>query len=128
MTTGQVISLAALTGLAACAPRGPADPFAASLTGVQPGVYEVSARLPADENDSRLHCAAARQADAEGMAEMNWIEGLIGFADSANGDATYRYFASKTSAETPPEGMFDKVIGGPLPISTWLGHCRGLGA
>ena len=128
MTAGRVISLAALSGLAACAPKRSADPYAPVLSDVAPGVYEVTAALPEEHADSRLHCAAARRASADGMAEMNWIEGVVSLADRAEGVARYRYYASKSSAAEPPAGMFDKVIGGPLPVSTWMGHCQGAGA
>ena len=124
MNQSVAISLAALAGLAACAPRA-ADPSAIIVTEQGLGVFEISGRLFDDHEDSRIHCAAARHARARNAAEMNWIAGVVQTKNGADQSAQYRYFAAPRTGAALPEGEVDKVFGEALPVQTWLGHCRG---
>lgn len=123
MNRSAFIPLVVLAGLAACAE--PADPNAIAVSDVSAGVFEVSGRIFANHVDSRIHCAAARHAEALSAAEMNWISGVVQTKDGADEAALYRYFAASTPGAPLPSGEVDKVFGEALPVASWLGHCRG---
>lgn len=127
MRRSALIPCAVLSGLSACTAfeTTPADPLAPEIVPVGGGVFSVQAALPGDGNDKRLHCAAARHAEAQGAPELNWIEGLLQTQDGADQSAKYRYFAPYAVGGALPAGEVDKVFGGAQPIADWFVGCAG---
>lgn len=127
MTTARVISLVALAGVVACAPRvtaRPGEPASLEVSEAA-GVIRVAGAMPAGLSDAHFHCAAARAARKAGAVEMNWLEGVVQMENGGTESAVYRYYASATGGATLPEGEVDKVIGDAQPLDAWFFDCSG---
>lgn len=127
MSAARVISLAALAGIAACAPRETARPGEPASLEVSEagGVISVAGAMPAGGTDAHFHCAAARAAKRLGAVEMNWLEGVVQMANGGTESAVYRYHAPRTGGAALPAGAVDKVIGAAEPLDKWFFDCAG---
>ncbi len=107
--------------VAAPAPAPVVDPYAITVKSEGPGIFRVTGGVLDEDALAPLHCAAAKQARAEGAKVLEWVGGI---AAPRGDEYTANLIYETTATRATRSGKDVKPAdGGVVAVENWLIYC-----